>query len=115
MRISDWSSDVCSSDLVRPCPVTMENFHVPGVRSRTVENLGGPADPAHLFSAQRIFDVGEPLSRKLECVIDLRLTAGRGHEQIPKPGGPGLGLKLLNRSQRLPSIAGREFLCVVLQ
>src|SRR3546814_15046428 len=81
MRISDWSSDVCSSDLVRPCPVTMENFHVPGVRSRTVENLGGPADPAHLFSAQRIFDVGEPLSRKLECVIDLRLTAGRGHER----------------------------------
>src|SRR3546814_10273738 len=50
--------------LVRPCPVTMENFHVPGVWSRTVENLGGPADPAHLFSAQRIFDVGEPLSRK---------------------------------------------------
>src|SRR3546814_16991844 len=31
--------------LVRPCPVTMENFHVPGVWSRTVENLGGPADP----------------------------------------------------------------------
>src|SRR3546814_1843391 len=71
----------------------MENFHVPGVWSRTVENLGGPADPAHLFSAQRIFDVGEPLSRKLERVIDMRLTARRRHEQVPKPGAPGLGLK----------------------
>src|SRR3546814_20132587 len=85
----------------------MENFHVPGVWSRTVENLGGPADPAHLFSAQRIFDVGEPLSRKLERVIDMRLTARRRHEQVPKPGAPGLGLKLLARLPRLPSIAGR--------
>src|SRR3546814_2830316 len=84
MRISDWSSDVCSADL--------------------------PADPAHLFSAQRIFDVGEPLSRKLERVIDMRLTARRRHEQVPKPGAPGLGLKLLDRLQRLPSIAGRELL-----
>src|SRR3546814_16817659 len=83
--------------------------------SRTVENLGGPADPAHLFSAQRIFDVGEPLSRKLERVIDMRLTARRRHEQVPKPGAPGLGLKLLDRLQRLPSIAGRELLCVALQ
>src|SRR3546814_15912169 len=93
----------------------MENFQVPGVWSRTVENLGGPADPAHLFSAQRIFDVGEPLSRKLERVIDMRLTARRRHEQVPKPGAPGLGLKLLDRLQRLPSIAGREPLCVALQ
>src|SRR3546814_18178954 len=90
----------------------MENFQVPGVWSRTVENLGGPADPAHLFSAQRIFDVGEPLSRKLERVIDMRLTARRTHEQVPKPGAHVHVLKLFARLQRIPLLPGRVLLCL---
>src|SRR3546814_20909507 len=30
MRISDWSSDVCSSDLFAPSPGTVTSYHVPG-------------------------------------------------------------------------------------
>src|SRR3546814_1714268 len=44
MRISDWSSDVCSSDLVRLCPVAQ--YAVCGQRL-------GPDDVAH-------FDAREP-------------------------------------------------------
>src|SRR3546814_9387183 len=47
MRISDWSSDVCSSDLKR---VAVEVESVPlrrqGERAATIERLGILADPA---------------------------------------------------------------------
>src|SRR3546814_6475378 len=53
MRISDWSSDVCSSDLLEP--VTAGRFHV--------RNLAGdPAAPGHvnfLIEASRAFGTGQ--------------------------------------------------------
>ncbi len=84
--------------LMRPCPVAMQDFHVPGIGSRAIEDLGSPADPAHLFGAQGIFEIGEALPGKLETILDMRLTARWRHEQVPQAGAPGAGLEPLDRS-----------------
>src|SRR3546814_16286572 len=57
MRISDWSSDVCSSDLLRPVSVKVT------ARTRKVNNAG-----------RRIVEVADLLGRE---VIHQRLGLGR--------------------------------------
>src|SRR3546814_15831886 len=40
MRISDWSSDVCSSDLLNPTGIFVTSSGLDGVRFRTVNVIG---------------------------------------------------------------------------
>src|SRR3546814_13982597 len=60
MRISDWSSDVCSSDLLFQVGVT-HIHHVPGAIIFEVDPVGRDAGPA-----QRIFGAEE---RRREIII----------------------------------------------
>src|SRR3546814_18472338 len=45
MRISDWSSDVCSSDLVRPALDRMPGMDVDGVERRTAMDVSTRKEP----------------------------------------------------------------------
>src|SRR3546814_4124173 len=77
MRISDWSSDVCSSDLL----------HIAGVGRRAVEHLARKADAAHFLGAQRIFQVGEAGAFELDRLVDMMMRRRLGrHEQVPDAG-----------------------------
>src|SRR3546814_1254192 len=94
MRISDWSSDVCSSDLGRILedPVTIRvTVDGPGVRQAgmTVVVRG---DAGLVVTEQRLL----PAERGLDRVADL--AAGRGRDRLVRVdaravlvAGPGLG------------------------
>src|SRR3546814_11571039 len=79
MRISDWSSDVCSSDLLRRAD-PLEHLHVPGVGRRAVQRLRSERVLAELDRYVRVVEVGE--------ATDL----GVGQEEVPEAGLLGLGL-----------------------
>src|SRR3546814_12615652 len=51
MRISDWSSDVCSSDLLRATPVGMKRFKTEGEMEK-VERLRRPPEGELLATDQ---------------------------------------------------------------
>src|SRR3546814_6795207 len=51
MRISDWSSDVCSSDLGRLCRFTCFRPRTCGV---SAESMGSPATPAKRSEERRV-------------------------------------------------------------
>ena len=87
--------------------VAHQHFHVAGVRRRTVEHLGGPADVAHLLGQRRVFQVAQ--SRAAEFVILMRR---RRHEHIPQPFGPRLLLQFLDDRKHLPALAGLVLLPV---
>src|SRR3546814_18389074 len=50
MRISDWSSDVCSSDLIQPLPESSSAFieKASGIKSRYVTDKAGILDPERM-------------------------------------------------------------------
>src|SRR3546814_2252982 len=67
MRISDWSSDVCSSDLIRPLPILYtDKWIAVGIRQRVdrtgaVTRLqGGRCSQAHQGSGERVDNVEQP-------------------------------------------------------
>src|SRR3546814_11677968 len=87
MRISDWSSDVCSSDLGRPMrngaagPGTSESLahiHIPVARDRRMER-------AHISEGTRIdrrlrIEIGRASCRE-ECVSTCRSRWSPYHEK----------------------------------
>ena len=62
--------------------VALEHFHVAGVRSGAVEDLGGEERPAHLFGEIGVFDRREPVA-----------LVGAGEPEVPQALGPRLRLQ----------------------
>src|SRR3546814_10314021 len=62
MRISDWSSDVCSSDLI-------DSRHP--LAARALRSGLGTAQQAQHFRAQRIAAEDQPLAREREVVLGI--------------------------------------------
>src|SRR3546814_1006604 len=67
MRISDWSSDVCSSDFVRPSELP---FEIEGQHLVLIDDvlMTGRTIRAAL---NELFDYGRPASVTLVCLLDL--------------------------------------------
>src|SRR3546814_12432008 len=59
MRISDWSSDVCSSDLCRIVPRSSAGCATCRRRARSDRSGGGGPQPGSPYSAQQIADDAE--------------------------------------------------------
>ena len=51
--------------------VTHEHFHIAGVGRGAVKHFAGPADTAHFFGAQRVFQIGQAGAFKCNAVIDM--------------------------------------------
>src|SRR3546814_12933183 len=67
MRISDWSSDVCSSDLARPQRRTEAHGRLPQRQQRRGEQAQGDADEGrHKGEAEQRFLPAEPGERQVE-------------------------------------------------
>src|SRR3546814_8105959 len=89
MRISDWSSDVCSSDLVISLVLQVDELLVFGLRRTIARQLGGrfvcaPVHPLGENTTLKRHDVGQsrPLARthpllKLDQIVLLRSRFGR--------------------------------------
>ena len=80
--------------------VAHEHFHIAGVRRGAVEHFRRPADMAHLFRQQRVFEIAQ--SRAVEFVILMRR---RWHEHVPQAFGLGLLLQFLDDRDDLPALA----------
>ena len=75
--------------------VAGQDLHVAGVGGRAVEDLGGPHDAAGDLAEGGVLLVGEASA-----------VGGVGQEEVPQPGGFGLGLEVLQEGHRLPAIGG---------
>src|SRR3546814_19391747 len=80
MRISDWSSDVCSSDLSQPVDATEQPAHVRGHvverRRLEVEHVAVELGRAPHRLARVVDDVVEPVAGEGQVLAE-RLHAGR--------------------------------------
>src|SRR3546814_20607476 len=81
MRISDWSSDVCSSDLIRYRSVADENAQLAVPRYRFVEQRRDFALDRHVGSAE----IASPIARLLVRVGSIR-DQHRGTTSAPPLG-----------------------------
>src|SRR3546814_15475433 len=111
MRISDWSSDVCSSDLINPilfledlgfCPKGEGGRFVSGGRiapggDLPVNTNGGGLSCVHpgmygLFALAEAADqlMGTAGEHQIDRTVDLSLAPGTG-QLLPSPAPVGLG------------------------
>ncbi len=75
----------------------MQDLHVAGIGSRTVERLGREADAPHFLGAQRIFEIAQPCAAKVFGIL-----FGWGQEQVPQPFLIGACLQFLDHRRDLP-------------
>src|SRR3546814_3924305 len=75
MRISDWSSDVCSSDLMKS----------PGIEIRPIKQVNGQSGFNEVYftdvripDSQRLGKVGDGWSVSLTTLMNERLSIGAG-------------------------------------
>src|SRR3546814_16135690 len=94
MRISDWSSDVCSSDLRRDC------FELVRLDDRA-GGIGGTGDDDAL---RRGLDRGKSVGGQLEARFG---SAGNFHRQHAKPAG-GVALGDVDGARHFDAIACPE-------
>src|SRR3546814_2880459 len=101
MRISDWSSDVCSSDLRRPLPVAFDDhretaggrhaMEIDGARPMAVPGIAIYADTDAIAFHDRL-GAGQPIlpgnGNYVEPNFDRRVTRGllRGAVEAERPG-----------------------------
>jgi hypothetical protein len=78
-----------------------------------VEHFRGPADPAHLLGAERIFEIGELRALELEAFFHMLQRMPRRHEEVPQARRSGFGLQLLDHLDRLPAISRVQLLLIV--
>src|SRR3546814_20990767 len=80
MRISDWSSDVCSSDLQRQRALAQHGFvEFANVEARTEFVFGALAQPGDL---QLPDHVARRLARPVEIAVDLARDVGLGDRAV---------------------------------
>jgi len=79
---------------LRRAGVAHQDFHVAGIRCRTVERLGAQHRAPHDFCQRRVFKVAQPGPQ-----------FGLGQKQIPQAFSPGLELQLFHDRRRLPAVA----------
>src|SRR3546814_10780807 len=99
MRISDWSSDVCSSDLPEPRAVTLSTYDVSrgGLRTRLIQILAAIATASVLTvgaASIAAFDRAvEP-----ELANRTRLIGSIVHTGLQRTLAPGIPLETIARS-----------------
>src|SRR3546814_3792029 len=81
MRISDWSSDVCSSDLLKHCPVAFKDVCGTGKSQITFDKA--PLDRATCYAAEDA-DVTLRLWRRLKPRL-AREGLARVYEMVDRP------------------------------
>src|SRR3546814_1566702 len=86
MRISDWSSDVCSSDLPQPA-------HTPG--------YSGAGPPT----------AGKALLRAFIIAVDKADHIAFGNGDMPKPGGAAFGDGNMPKADQTGRASCRERVC----
>src|SRR3546814_7155033 len=92
MRISDWSSDVCSSDLVTPGVELETALHRPGAeRDRSLGRPAGQVDPLAVAAPRRVGGGAEAGHRQGDVVGPVELDGAVGvgaHEgaTVPRRG-----------------------------
>src|SRR3546814_7499928 len=85
MRISDWSSDVCSSDLRLERPPT----HLAADAERdlaAVDRLHHPCDKAHHGRREPVIALGEPGVRAVGGEEELGQVVGADRQELEKIG-----------------------------
>src|SRR5262249_18789755 len=78
--------------------VAEEHFHVPGVRRRAVEHLGGPRHASHDLAQRRVLEVGEPGA-----------PLAIGEEEVPQTLLASPNLQLLDERSGLPPVTLSQF------
>src|SRR3546814_4873344 len=83
MRISDWSSDVCSSDLqerrqhrLHGAVAAGDGHHVDAVGGKAVENAGNVGDPFQ----HRVARIGSAVEQPAQVVNTAPVPAARSEE-----------------------------------
>src|SRR3546814_6348205 len=71
MRISDWSSDVCSSDLARPDGRHAVDFGPVGVGAANLHRIADPRLPGDLDPGDILQNFGEVLVGQLADILGL--------------------------------------------
>src|SRR3546814_18109875 len=112
MRISDWSSDVCSSDLREACRVVEVQLEERLALAHLVADGGTPHDPGH--SGHRVLLAGPagaeaPGRHSHRHRVELAAGAGgRGGDDLylARPGGGGVRVAALGPHPPLPGLPG---------
>src|SRR3546814_9513338 len=84
MRISDWSSDVCSSDLLLPLPKTGKRIALIGPFARGQHDLVGPWNV--YGDDKQAVDLETGMRAVMGSGGELTVTDGSGVDE-PLPGG----------------------------
>ena len=83
-RISPAISGFSQRSFCAGAAIAVQHLHVAGIGRRTIEDLRGPADPAHRFGAERVIEVGESgtVDRR---PYRARASAGGRGSKAPRP------------------------------
>ena len=93
-------ADLAAQERVEPLAlvvlsaVTLDGFHIAGIRRRAVEHLRRPCDAAHDLAQRRVLQVRQALGHPL----------GVRQEKVPQARCARLGLQLLDDRHRLPAL-----------
>src|SRR3546814_10109326 len=113
MRISDWSSDVCSSDLSEAEPGVAGAEPVPGAQQAVALALGAGGEPQHPADGQHGDDAEQDDQRALVEAFDaqrlqqplLALRVEAEHEVVPAAAHPVADVQY--RRQHAAEVPGR--------
>src|SRR3546814_10244926 len=111
MRISDWSSDVCSSDLDFGTAIATDGETRRGVVGLAGENMDNAADrirtPQRRARAAHDFDALDLLGRQMREVEQPRAGGSDAHAVDQDQGLVGIGATQKNRRRRAGAAIGR--------
>src|SRR3546814_14034080 len=128
MRISDWSSDVCSSDLTLAGLAGDDIYHIYGTSNRVVEGAAAGTDTVKTWMSYQLPDNIENLTvtgsgrQASGNGLDNLISAGHGRQTLD--GGPGdevligkaradvFALSAGNGRARIVTFRGRHRVCL---
>src|SRR3546814_8735032 len=105
MRISDWSSDVCSSDLGEVAPETLDTIVVTGIRGSLISSMNLKRDAQGIVDGIVAKDIGKfpdtNLAESLQRIsgVSIDRSMGEGSKVTVRGVGPDFNLVLLNGRQ----------------
>src|SRR3546814_7743320 len=126
MRISDWSSDVCSSDLVARPTVKMPSSRTKVAIAKVLQDegyIGGSRGTENGAKAELEIELkyyeGRPVIERLQRISRSGLRQYRGKDALPKVLN-GLGIAIISTSKGIMTDSqarqqgvGGEVLCFV--